>query len=86
MGALYISVYAPTNVRDEGDKDRFYQELESVVKACPAGKTPLMLADFNALIGLSRAGYESVVVPHGRDARTNNGSELLDFPEVIPSG
>ena len=82
MGALTeVSVYDPTNVGDEGDKDRFYQhqQLESIVKACPEGETPLVLWDFNNVVGSLQARYESVIGPHGRGARTNNGSRLLDF-------
>ena len=29
--------------RDEGDKDRFYQQLEYVFEVCPAGENPLVL-------------------------------------------
>ena len=46
-----VSVYALTNVGDEGDKDPLYQQLESVVEACPAGETSLVLGDCNAVVG-----------------------------------
>ena len=44
MGALtVVLVYAFTKCGDEGDKDRFYQQLEYVFEACPAGETSLVL-------------------------------------------
>ena len=36
---------------DEGDKDPLYQQLESVVEACPAGETSLVLGDCNDVVG-----------------------------------
>ena len=63
----------PYQYGGQGDKDRFYQQLEFVVEACPAGETPLVLGYFNSVVRSSRAGYEGVVGPHGSSVRTDNG-------------
>ena len=83
-----VSVYAPTDTRgpklDQDQKarlkDTFYRQLESVVEGRPAGDTPLVLGDFNAQVGSSRAGYQDVIGPHDTgDRPSDNGSRLLHF-------
>ena len=74
-----VSVYAPTNVGREEDKILFYRQLRSVAESCPARDTLLVMGDFNAEVGSSRAGYEHVVGPHGKGVRNDNGSRLLEF-------
>ena len=75
QGALtVVPVYSPTNSRGKTkqdqyqktlDKDTFYRQFESIVEGRPEGDTPLVLGDFNAQFGSSRAKFEDVVGPHG---------------------
>ena len=74
-----VSAYAPTNQADGQVKDLFYQQLASAVEGCKAGETPLLLGDFNARVGSERTGYETVIGPHSKGERTENGSRLLEF-------
>ena len=83
LGALVVvSVYAPTDKRrNDHITDQFYRRLTSVVEACSARETPLVLGDLNAAVGTSRAGYEGVMGPHGSGVRVagGNGQRLLEF-------
>ena len=80
LGTLAVfSVYAPTSKGDEDNKNRFYQQLSAAVEQCTARETPLVMGDFNAVVGSRRDGYESVMGPHGHGSRTENGSRLLQF-------
>ncbi len=79
---IVVSVYAPTDKRrNDHITDQFYRRLTSVVEACSARETPLVLGDFNAAVGTSRAGYEGVMGPHGSGVRVagSNGHRLLEF-------
>ena len=74
-----VAVYAPHGGRPVAEKEAFYAELDSVVNAVPKGDTLIVLGDFNATTGTSRADYEACVGPHGSGARDESSLFMLDF-------
>ena len=80
LGVLAVfSVYAPTSKGSDDNKNLFYQQLSAAVEQCTARETPLVMGDFNAVVGSRRDGYENVMGPHGHGSRSENGSRLLQF-------
>ena len=71
-------VYAPTEVCETEVKEMFCAKLDSVLDQCPS----VMLADFNAVTGTERAGYEICVGLHGSGTRNDNSSFLLNFCKI----
>ena len=71
--------YAPTNEADDCDKDSFYLSLEQTLQRLNAADVILCLGDFNAVTGITRAGYESVVGPHGSGTPNDNTDRLLNL-------
>ena len=74
-----ISVYAPTEVCDQEEKEVFYAKLESLLDRCPRRDVLVVLGDFNAVTGTDRAGYEVCVGPHGSGVRNSNSSFFLNL-------
>ena len=48
---LIIQVYAPTDDKDGGIKDAFFEELQGVVDKVPRGDKLIVMGDFNARVG-----------------------------------
>ena len=46
-----ISVYAPTLNSPPEDKDKFYEDLSSMIDSIPSGDQLYLLGDFNARVG-----------------------------------
>ena len=59
-------------------KDRFYDDLDSVISAAP--RTDKLLGDFNARVGTDHQTWEGVIGSEGVGKCNSNG--LLLFKEV----
>ena len=46
-----VLCYAPTMAASRQVKDAFFQDLDSILAAIPAGKKYVILGDFNACVG-----------------------------------
>jgi endonuclease/exonuclease/phosphatase family metal-dependent hydrolase len=73
-----IQVYAPTNERDDTEKDSFYQHLQDVIDKVPHHDVLIVMGDFNAKVGDDNSGYEEVMGKHGLGTCNENGKRLLD--------
>lgn len=74
-----INGHAPTEEKDEDEKDQFYEELERIIDSSPSHDMKIVLGDFNAQIG-----KEPVFIPtigkHSLHQKTNdNGERLISF-------
>ena len=49
--ATIVSAYAPTMTNPEEVKDKFYDDLNSVISATPQTDKLILLGDFNARVG-----------------------------------
>jgi len=46
----FICIHAPTEDKDEEEKENFYDELEKTYEECPRSDVKLILGDFNAKV------------------------------------
>ena len=53
-----VAVYAPTEMCEAVEKEKFYVKLDSVLDQCPRRDTLIALGNLNAATGTERAGYE----------------------------
>jgi len=74
-----VVVYAPVEASTNEDKDNFYSQLSSLTQAIPSHDRIVVLGDFNAVSGVDRTGYESVVGPFGHGTINDNSVRLLSY-------
>lgn len=75
----FLSVYAPQAGLGDADKDRFYDQLRSVVAKTPASEILIPCGDWNGHVGVAAAGYESVHGGNGWGTRNAEGERVLEF-------
>ena len=75
--ATIISAYAPTMTNPEEVKDRFYEEINSLILAAPKSDKLIILGDFNARVGTDDKTWEGVIGKHGTGKCNSNGLLLL---------
>ena len=49
--ATLVSVYAPTMTNPDDIKDKFYEDLDSIITSTPNSDKLIILGDFNARVG-----------------------------------
>ena len=58
--ATIVSAYAPTMTNPDEVKDKFYDDLDSVISAAPWTDKLILLGDFNARVGTDHQTWEGV--------------------------
>ncbi|XP_071508585.1 uncharacterized protein [Diadema antillarum] len=76
--ATVISAYAPTMTNPDEVKDKFYEELDSLIASSKSEKL-IILGDFNARVGADYHAWHNVVGKHGIGNCNSNGHLLLRF-------
>ena len=72
-----ISAYAPTMTNPDETKDKFYEDLNTVITTVPHADKLVMLGDFNARVGCDSVCWEGVIEKHGVGNCNSNGLLLL---------
>ena len=75
--ATIFSVYAPTLVSDEDDKNRFYHALSESLSRVPTADKLVIMGDFNARVGQNYSLWSNVLGKHGVGSCNENGLRLL---------
>ncbi|KAL1447281.1 hypothetical protein WDU94_008893 [Cyamophila willieti] len=76
----FISCYAPTEVDDSAQKDKFYEDLGSLLHQYPKKYNIIIAGDLNARVGQNQKQWPQVIGKHGPDKHMNdNGRRLLNF-------
>ncbi|XP_059838461.1 craniofacial development protein 2-like [Hypanus sabinus] len=75
--ATLISAYAPTMTNPDDIKDKFYEELDTLIAAVPQSEKLIVLGDFNARVGTDYQTWEGILGRHGFGKCNSNGLLLL---------
>ena len=75
--AKIVSAYAPTITNPDEVKDKFYDDLDSVISAAPRADKLILLGDFNARVGTDHNTWEGVIGSEGVGKWNSNGLLLL---------
>ena len=72
-----ISSYAPTMTNPDEIKDKFYEELDSLISSVPQSEKLIILGDFNARVGTDHQAWHNIIGKHGVGSCNSNGLLLL---------
>ena len=75
--ATIVSAYAATMTNPDEVKDKFYDDLDSVISAAPRSDKLILLGDSNASVGTDHQTWEGVIGSEGVGKCNSNGLLLL---------
>ena len=75
--ATIVSAYAPTMTNPDEVKDKFHDDLDSVISAAPRTDKHILLGDFNARVGTDHQTWERVIGSEGVGKCNSNRHLLL---------
>ncbi|GBP71967.1 Craniofacial development protein 2 [Eumeta japonica] len=70
-----IQIYAPTEQHEESTKDRFYDQLSTVLQE--TNENVMVIGDFNGRIGTQRTGEDNIIGKFGFGRRSKNGDRMI---------
>jgi exonuclease III len=79
VACAFLCVYAPQSGLNDELKDRFYEQLQSVVAKIPDSEQLFINGDWNGHIGSDRTGFEEVHGGHALGQRNPEGERILEF-------
>nr|VZI31770.1 unnamed protein product [Spirometra erinaceieuropaei] len=75
--ATIISVYALPMTSPDAARDKFYEDLHTLLASVSKADKLIFLGDFNARVGTDHAAWRGVIGPHGLRGSNDNGLLLL---------
>ena len=77
LNITVIQVYAPTSNAEEADVERFYEDLQDVLKLTAKKDVPFSIGDSNAKVGSQET--PGVTGKFGLGMRNQAGQRLIEF-------
>ena len=74
-----VQCYAPTEIANEDDKDKFYGQLNRTLRSIQKRDIIMIMGDFNAQLGGDNQGVEMVMGKHGLGVLNDNGTRFLEL-------
>ena len=74
-----ISAYAPTLTSSAEAKDKFYDDLDTLIREIPEQEPVFLLGDFNARVGADHSSWPTCLGQFGVGRMNENGQRLLEF-------
>ncbi|BHF80951.1 hypothetical protein SprV_0702408000 [Sparganum proliferum] len=75
--ASIIRAYAPPMTNPDTARDKFYEDLHTLLTTVSKAGKLIVLGDFNARVGTDHAAWREVLGPHGLRGSNDNGLLLL---------
>ena len=77
--ATIISAYGPTVDTDEGTKDQFYDDLQTIIQNTQVNDKLILLGDLNSRVGTDSEVWPGILGKHGIGKMNKNGLRLLSL-------
>ena len=74
-----INIHAPTEDKEDNDKDSFYELLNKVYDSCPKHDVKMVIGDANAQVGKEQEFCPTIGRNSIHETTNNNGERLIDF-------
>ena len=74
-----IQAYAPTNDKDDTDKENFYELMQKAVDELSKNDVNIIMGDMNAKIGHDNTAFEEIMGKWGIGDRNENGDLFVNF-------
>lgn len=74
-----INVHAPTEDKDEDQKDDFYETLDKTFNSCPKHDIKIIIGDTNAKVGREDIYRQHIGKFSLHTECNNNGTRLVNF-------
>jgi exonuclease III len=74
-----INAHAPTEDKEDEEKDKFYLELETACSQCPRHDIKIVLGDFNAKVDKEESNYPYAGRNGLHEECNGNGYKLVQF-------
>ena len=76
---IILSVHAPTEDKDDGIKDSFYEEIERLFDQLPRYHIKILLGDFNAKVGRENIFQPTIGTECVHPESNDNGFRLVNI-------
>jgi len=74
-----INIHAPTENRDEVDKDEFYEKVTRIYDRLPGSVIKIVLGDTNAKIGKELKFVPTIGLKSAHEESNSNGQRVISF-------
>ena len=74
---MVIQVYALTSNAEEGEVEKFYEDLQDLLELTPKKEFPLIIGDWNAKVGSQKT--PEVTGKFGLEVQNEAGQRLIEF-------
>jgi exonuclease III len=82
----FINVHAPTEEKEQLEKEAFYQKVEEVYDSCPSNYIKIVLGDWNSKVATEEI-YQGLIGRYRMHLNiNNNGKRLVDFAAAKKNG
>ncbi|VVC27358.1 Endonuclease/exonuclease/phosphatase, partial [Cinara cedri] len=79
MNLILINGYAPTEDKQQDEKEAFYEDLNTIFESIAKSQLKIILGDFNAKIGKEEM-YRPTIGKESLHTHSNgNGNRLINF-------
>ena len=82
VNTTIFQCYAPTNDKNEEEKDQFYQQLQAELESTPNHDLLIVMGDLNAKVGNDNTNHPRAMGTQGCGTMNENGERLADFCDM----
>lgn len=79
INIFIINVHAPTENKDETDKDEFYEKVARIYNETPGNTIKIIVEDFTAKVEKKTSFRPTIRMPSTHEISNNKGQRLVNF-------